>query len=385
MPTNTKAYLWISLLCLAVLACSHVEPTPQASDSKDTIILDHAYFENHPESQPAWLIYALARVAMPGKGEYLVEVEGRRKMIDYWKKNGSAGADPYLDFLVEIEDLGFLEEYVIAGFSDSGWTLPGASMADLDIASFVAWAAKNLQGHSGDLHASLERPRPETPGAAYPSPESFLGTQGPRCDKRDEIEDVLKRWGADRQTLAGRVLAAPNGMSFLHALDELGTGSELSRTGATLVPLSIANLNFIGGFCAIESGDWKAAQRHFEETISLDLSNPSARMELAHVWIQRGKFGPAEEQIEAVLATTQDPCVIAQALRKRGFIQFERGELTNAYATYTKSLDHEPGSQLARSELGALYQTMESQGFTDLPPPEYVPPPTGQLTTQCTL
>ncbi len=108
-------------------------------------------------------------------------------------------------------------------------------------------------------------------------------------------------------------------------------------------------------------------------------------MELAHIWIQRREFGPTEEQIEFVLANSQDPCEIAGALRKRGFIEFERGELSQAYATYTQSLDHEPGSELARRELGLLYETMEAQGFEELPPPEYVPPPSQQLTTQCTL
>jgi tetratricopeptide (TPR) repeat protein len=381
----TRRHCGISILCLVALACGHVEPAPQANDSKQAIVLDDEYFESHPKSQSAWLIYGLARVAMPDKGEYRIEVEGRQKMIDYWKEEGSVGADAYLDFLVEIEGLGFLEEYVIAAFGDPGWTVPGASMADLDIPSFVDWAEDNLQGHTGEVRAFLERPRLETPGALYPSSESFIGTKGLRCDKIDELEGVLEQWAADRKTLAGRALAAPDGMSFLFALDGLGTGGVLSRTGATLVPPLIAELNFIGGFCAVERGDWKTAQRHFEGAISLISSDSSARLELAYVRTQLGEFESAEEQIEFVLTNSQDPCAIARALRSRGFIQFERGALIDAYATYTKSLDYEPGSQLARSELRAIYQTMESQGFTELPSPEYVPPPTQQLTTRCTL
>jgi tetratricopeptide (TPR) repeat protein len=174
-------------------------------------------------------------------------------------------------------------------------------------------------------------------------------------------------------------------VSFLVALNELGTAGDLSRTGATLVSQSIAELNFIGGFCAVDRGDWKAAQRHLEEASSLDFRDTSARMELAYVRVHMGDFEPAEEQITFVLANTQEPCAIARALRMRGFIQFERGALTEAYATYTESLDYEPGSQLARSELSTIYQTMESQGFAEQPPPEYAPPPTQQFTTQCTL
>jgi hypothetical protein len=203
-----RQHLRIFVLCLVAPACGHVKPTPQAVDPKPTIVLDQGYFETHPESKAAWLAYALTRVARLDEGGYLIEVEARRKMIDYWRENGPSGADTYLDLLVEIEDLGFLEEYVIAGFGDSGWTLPGASMADLDTPSFVAWAGDHLQGHAGETRAYPERPRVEPPGADYPPPGSFLGAQGLRCDKSDEIEDVLKRWRADRRALTGRVLAA---------------------------------------------------------------------------------------------------------------------------------------------------------------------------------
>lgn len=384
--TFVRRYCWISFLCIVALACGHVGPTSQDSDSSFNIILDHAYFQNHPESESAWLIYALQRMTTPEKGDYWIEVEGRRKMIGHWKENGPVGADAYLDFLVGIEALGFLEEYVIAAFADSGWTVPGASMADLDIASFSAWAEEHLQGHTGELRASVSRSRSETPGAHYPSAESFIGSQGLRCaDKSDELEDVLEQWGVERQSLVGRVIAAPDGLNFLFALDELGTNGELSRTGATLVPLSIARLNFLGGFCAIERQDWKTAQRHLIEASSLDLHDTGARMEWAYASIQMGKFEPAEDQIEFVLSKTEDPCTIARALRLRGYMQIERGALMDAHATYTKSLDYEPGSQLARSELSVIYHTMESQGFTELPPEEYVPPPTQTITTVCTL
>jgi tetratricopeptide (TPR) repeat protein len=258
-------------------------------------------------------------------------------------------------------------------------------MDDLDIPSFFAWAGENLQGHTGEIRAHLERPRLEAPGALYPPPEAFIDATGPRCDKKNELRKVFERWDVDRRALDGRALAARNGMGFLHYLDEIGTDGELSRSGATWVSPSIVDLLFVGGFCAIERTDLKSAQQYFEAASSLDPNNAMIRMELAHVWIQRSDFAPAEEQIEFVLATSQDPCVIAQALRKRGFIELERGELSQAYTTYTESLDHEPGSELARRELALLYQAMESQGFEELPPLEYIPPPSTQLTTQCTL
>jgi tetratricopeptide (TPR) repeat protein len=174
-------------------------------------------------------------------------------------------------------------------------------------------------------------------------------------------------------------------MSFLYALDELGTDGELSQTGATLVSPWIAQLNFIGGICAVGRGDLKLGQRHLREASSLDSRSTSTRMELALVSTKMGEFDPAEEQIEFVLIKTEDPCVIARALRLRGYIEIERGDLTDAYVSYTKSLDYEPGSQLARNELSVIYHTMESQGFKNLPPSEYVPPPKGQLLfTRCT-
>ncbi len=367
------------------LGCGHVEPSPQPDDSKTRLVVDSDYFETHPESMAAWTLYAMQRKAMPGAGEYEIEVEGRRTMVDYWREEGTSGADRYLDLMVTVEELGFLEEYVIAAFSRPGWTVPAAAMADLDIPTFFAWAEENLQGHVGEARAFLEHPHREAPGALYPPPETFVDANGPRCDKKKQLDAVLDQWEVDRRALIGRLLAVPDGVEFLYYLDEIGTKGDLGRTGATQVPPSLVDLLFIGGYCATERVDLKAAQRYFEDASSLDPFNASVRLELAHVLIQKRKFEPAEEQIEIVLANSQDPCMIARALRKRGFIEFERGELIQAYTTYTESLDHEPGSELARSELSLIYQTMEAQGFEDLPPPEYVPPPSEQMTTQCTL
>jgi hypothetical protein len=384
--TFASRYLWIPLLCLVALACGHVEPAPQTSASKYNIVFDEAFFEIHPKSQAAWSGYALQQVASTGEGVYLIEVESRRTMIEYWKEEGPAGVDAYLDLMVEIEDLGFLEEYVIAAFLDFGWVVPGSSMSDLDVPAFVAWAGDNLQGHSGDTRASVTRPPIDVPGAHYPLPESFFTAEGLLCDKSDELDGVLEQWGADRKMLVGRLIAAPDGMSFLYALDELGTGGELIQTGATMVPLSIAELNFLGGFCAVDRGDLKLARGHLMEASSLDSRNTTFRMELAFVSVHMGEFEFAEEQIEFVHMNTEDPCTIARALRLQGYIEIERGDLTDAYESYTKSLDYEPGNQLARNELSVIYHTMESQGFENLPPSEYVPPPGGQLlTTMCGL
>jgi hypothetical protein len=377
--------IWICLCVGAGLACGHVEPNPPPDAAKPNIVVDAAFFETHPESGAAWILYAMQPIETPDAGDYRIEVDGRRKMVGYWKESGAAGTDEYLDFLVRVEELGFLEEYVIAAFGRPGWTVHGPAMADLDIPSFATWAGENLQGHTAEIRAHLERPRLEGPGADYPPPEAFVDARGPRCDMKDELEAVLERWETDRRALSGRALAARSGSGFLDYLDKIGTGGELSRTGATWVPQSVVDLLFIGGFCAIERTELRSAQRYLEAASSLDPNNVSIRMELAHVWIQRREFTPAEEQIAFVLATSRDPCEIAQALRKRGYIEFERGQLIEAYATYTQSLDHEPGSELARRELGLLYATMEAQGFEELPPPEYVPPPSEQLTTRCTL
>jgi hypothetical protein len=164
-----------------------VRPVPQASDSKQKLVLHEGFLELHPKSQAAWMLSALHQFELPGKGAYLGEVEGRRAMIGYWKKEGPAGVDAYLDLMMEIEDLGFLEEYVIAAFFNAGWVVPQKSMADLDVPAFVAWAGDKLEGHSGETHTSVTRPLIEAPGAHYPHPESFIAAQGFRCDKSDEL------------------------------------------------------------------------------------------------------------------------------------------------------------------------------------------------------
>ena len=383
---------WALFACLLATACSTVESTSRARDS-DTIVVDQDYFATHADSAAAWLTYAFDRAAAlreQGKAaacgqEYLLELAGRRKLVDYWAANGTPGTDSYLDVLVEIAQRGFLEEYVIAAFGAPGWTLSSASIAGLDVPSFAAWGQQNLQGHSSQTRAHLEYYCPAVAGASYPGVQSFFGLQGQRCDETDSLDDVLERWEVDRRALAGRLLASSTGMQFLWALDGLGNEAEQTQGEVTWVPEPIAQLKFLAGFCAIERTDWDAARQYLDGAISLAPDNHSIRLELVHVAISTRDFGGAEEQIDVVLANTQDPCLVAQALRKRGYIQFERGELAEAHATYTESLNHEPGSEVAKNELMSIHQMMQARGYADLPPPFFIAPPSNQLTTQCTL
>jgi len=106
------------------------------------------------------------------------------------------------------------------------------------------------------------------------------------------------------------------------------------------------------------------------------------RLEFAHVLSQLRRFDETLDQVDAVLRLTEDPCVIARALRKRGYVQFERGELREAFKTFRKSQTYEPKSPVARNELQLLFGMMQDAG---LPPADFTPPPTTQSAHACSL
>ena len=74
----------------------------------------------------------------------MIEFESRRKLAEFWEDSGHLGEDPYLDFLVDINRLEFLEEYVITTFARPGWTIPGPTLEILRASPFFIWARSNL-------------------------------------------------------------------------------------------------------------------------------------------------------------------------------------------------------------------------------------------------
>jgi len=363
-----------------------------------TILVDEEDLGGSPEVRAAWVVSGTARAAKwlalrgqtrnPSGDDYLIALEGNRAMVAYWRESKLAGQDAYIDLLVDVDELGFLEEYVIVAFGKLGWTVPGESMQELDVPGFLAWARQNLTRHRPESKVSIKPANagawPDPPGRWLP-PVPELDESMTPCHKPAELEAIVARWAAEAAGLDGRPLAADSAVQFLDILGMIGKQEELGKSGATWVPTLAYQFSYVAGFCAIERKDLGAAQKHLRMAVSLFPLSAQARSELAHLYIQQRKFYLAMAEVEAVLAMTDDPCDVARSLRKIGFIQFEQGKLRDAHATYSKSLEYEPGSQVALSELRVLRKEMISAGWTNLPPEVYTPPTNRQLTTTCTL
>jgi Tfp pilus assembly protein PilF len=104
-------------------------------------------------------------------------------------------------------------------------------------------------------------------------------------------------------------------------------------------------------------------------------------MELAHVLVAQHKFDRAEAIVEDAIEHSQDRCELARAWRRRGYIRVEQRRLTEAEDAYRRSLEFDPASAIARSELDLLQREITKNGGN---PQWYVPPPSNPASvTQC--
>lgn len=390
--------------CLVLVACAPLatEPrgaSPAAEDAEPIgVIVDPELAGAESGLGAAWTGYGIAQVVkwseLESEGrarrldDFAIELAGRRTLVELGRQLGLGGEDPYLDLLMDLDGRGFLEEYVITFFGHPGWTVPAESLADLQVREFLAFGSQHLEGHVPETRARAEGgpPAPEVPGAGLPDAEALLDPTGrPECGDAEQMFARARSWEQTAAQLPARAIAVDQGIELLYLLDLVGPDSDLHRTGVTLVPSRVAGHAFLAGFCAIEAGDYQSAERFLETAVSLRPGDPGLRLELAHAQTFRRKFDAVLDQVTRVLHTSDDPCIIARALRRRGYIEFEQGELRKAFATYRKSQEYEPQSPIARNELAALRQAMAEAGWQDLPPDTFTPPPTTQSATRCTL
>jgi tetratricopeptide (TPR) repeat protein len=136
----------------------------------------------------------------------------------------------------------------------------------------------------------------------------------------------------------------------------------------------------VAGFCANDIEDYAGAERWLEAAMALSPTTPQAPNELTHALVFQRKFDRADAVIDTVLANTDDRCELARAWRRRGYIRFEQRRLDDSRIAYQKSLEYDPGSEIARSELALLHGEIEREGGH---PDWYVPPASGTKVTVC--
>jgi len=388
--------LAIGLIGCQLTACAGPERSTAIIVDRDS--LKRAAGPRNAEASTAWVGYGVARAAaydeLRKKGgpdrssdDYPVEVAARAALAEIWKEleaqQGDA-RDPYLDALVRINDAGFVEEYVVAAFAKPGWTIPAAGLARFDGPGFAQWwESSGLTGLESPtpVRLSTDEGPPREPGAALPDPATLAPSRARCGDSARRLDEALEQWDQEARELLGVAVIAEARGQFFQIAGRFASLEPYKTRGMTWVSPRPFALAFYAGFCAIESGDFRVAEKHLRRAVELAPYEPTSRLELAHVFVQRREFERADAEIDAALGSTEDRCTLGRAHRKRGFIRFEQGRLSDARAEYLRSLDYDPKSELARSELELLDREITRSGG-EVPAP-YQPPPSQTQLTEC--
>lgn len=346
----------------------------------------------------AWLAYGAGKAAAheraagsaAGNGtadDFPVELAGRAALALAWRiarAGESPPSDAYLDKLVAIDDAGYLEEYVLATFGAPGWVVPAPVLAGLDPAGFSRWAEGSLAGLESATHGGIEvsgaPARPTIPGDALPDPEALSPGRLPCTEALPPLRKAVAAWSDESAKLAAAPVAAADRGQFLWSLAAVGGREPARSRGAVWVSLRPAVLAYMAGYCAVDVGDYGLAEGLLQTAATLLPLDTNPRMELAQALIGQAKLDPADALVTEILAATDEPCATAQAWRKRGYIRFEQGLLEEARVAYRKSLEFEPDSALAKSELEVLDAEVRRTGAKV---GDYQPPPSEVVTTTC--
>jgi tetratricopeptide (TPR) repeat protein len=351
-----------------------------------------------PAAGAAWLAYTTAQAATyeaarkagDGNGspdDFIVEAAARKALASVWRQaraGQSPPADAYLDQLVAIDDAGFIDEYVLSTFASPGWVVPAAALGGTDLPAFWRWANANVPGiastASPRIEADAGTARPAVPGADLPDPEGLSPGRRPCTEILAPLRSAVAAWDAHAAALPGAPVSALERGQFVVSLAVAGASEPFRSRGAVWVSTRPAELAFLAGYCAVDVQDYALAEGFLARAVGLMPLDPGPKLELSQALIGQGKFDQADALVGEIMDSTDDPCRTAQALRKRGYIRFEQGLLEEARAAYRKSLEYDPNSPVARSELEVLDAEIGRTGGKSEP---YQPPPTEQLTTSC--
>jgi hypothetical protein len=124
-------------------------------DDGDTFVLANSALESSDPVTQSWVAYSLAISAcqLRAGGEnparatsFNCEVTARRLLLDKWDEIGAVDPsldDAYLVKLDEVQQAGFLSEYVVRYFRQRDWELPD----ELNMHAFRVWSVDNLYRH----------------------------------------------------------------------------------------------------------------------------------------------------------------------------------------------------------------------------------------------
>lgn len=394
--------MWFAAVLVLLVACAQDGAPalqPQAgAESEATadlqIVLDPRAEGLGSSVLEAWMAYGLQKLATIQErssggrdlrlADYPIELAARRTLAEFWQelKQKEEVSDPYLDKLLEVRRDGYLEEYVLAAFGRPGWTIPPAVLQDFDVRGFRRWARKNLAGHEiptlARVRSSSRLSAPAVPGDWLPDLDS-IATDAHRCERLPQgARSVLARWEKEAASLDGTPLAAETWAELAEGLERMRDLPRVQERGVTWVSMKPAALSFLIGFCEVEHQRFASGLEPIERAIRVYPLAVAWHLELANALTVVKRYDEADRAIATAIELTDDPCLLAAAWRRRGYLLIDRGELQGAHQAYSTALRYDPQSELAKSELRLIEQEIaKSRGNVSK---SYVPPPMGGQT-----
>jgi len=378
----------LTITIAALAGCGHttVGPTPAGapasspaatSSGGDSQIVVSADLGS-PDLIALWSVYGvtLADAAEKiGRADYAGEVSARALLADRWKELRTEKQlekqlhDPYLDRLAEVRDAGFIGEYVLAFLARPGWTVSGDELARLNAAAFKTWAAGHLPKDHHAVTAATVRlrglPPAPVPGSHLPSTTDVNPAETPCANLQPAIDRAVADWDREARALPSVPLSIELAEQTLPSLDRLSRDPRARRDGVVFVSPAALEILFDAGFCAVDRSDWPTAEKMLRRAVELSPANANVRGELVQTLIMQKRPDEADGQLEIALAFSDSPCQTAMLWRKRAYILFDRGKLVDSYRAYARSLEFDPQSELARSEMNLIVTTLQRAGTYD--------------------
>jgi len=349
----------------ALASCACLTAFAQGDGDFGIVLDDAALAGGGSELTAAWIGYGTAIIAKATSPEFrdrpmddfAVEVYARTALAKIWSEaRQPESLDPYLDKLAEIHAAGFIEEYVLVAFARPGWALSAAELGALEMDAFFDWAGAHLDGFVSVTAAGVERKTqpPSAPtGIGLPDPAAFAPSEAVCSATLPVMRSALAEWEREAAALRGAPIAAETDRQFVATLLDVAELPPYRTEGIAWVSPRPALLSYFAGFCAVEAGDLESAERWLRSATTMLPFEHDVRQELIHVLVGTGRLDAADAEVDGILAAADadDNCTLARAWRRRGYIRFEQQRWDEARAAYERSLDYQPGNELALTEL----------------------------------
>ncbi len=358
---------WGALAVALLVGCAHSAPAPSPATPAAPAELGPA-----AEVLGAWAGYGVVLAAdgdRIGRDDFGREVSARERLADAWKKTRAEKSvrDPYLDLLVSVRDAGVMREYVLAYLASPGWTVTAADLARLDFDRWESWRSTHLPaGHQAVTAVKISGLRElPVPGSDLPGPDQVDPAQSSCQAVRPALERSLAVWNRQERALPALPLSIQLQDQMIPAFKQAARSPRARQNGVILVSPRALDVVFLAGFCAVDRAEWPAAEALLRRAVALSPGSSNVRAELVQTLIMQKRLDQADAELDAALALPDTDCRKAVLWRKRGYILFDRGKLVDSYGAYGRSLELDPASQLARSEMALIVKTLHAAGTYD--------------------